>query len=95
VRASPRGLKTVQKWTEKNERFILEKRQTTHAFKFRKTLKNVLMLVFFGPFTRFFHFFKMKKKQKKVKNVRKITFFLMLCTTFSKISALHKLLTIT
>jgi hypothetical protein len=78
VRASPRGLKTVQKWTEKNERFILENFQTTYAFNILKKRKNVLMLVFFGPFTRFFGLFKMSKIQKNRKNVRKIAFFLML-----------------
>jgi hypothetical protein len=57
VRASPRGLKTVQKWTEKNERFILEKCQTMYAFIGIKTWKKALMLVFFGPFTRFFGLF--------------------------------------
>ena len=71
----PVNEKTVQKWTEKNERFYLEKCQTTHAFKTRKTRKKVLMLVFFGPFTRFFSLLKMKKNQKNQKSIRKITFF--------------------
>ena len=75
VRASPREWKTVQKWTEKNERFYLDKRQTTHALNFLKTWKKVLMLVFFGPFTRFFSLLKMKKNQKNQKSIRKIAFF--------------------
>jgi hypothetical protein len=33
------------------------------------------MLVFFGPFTRFFSLLKMKKNQKKWKSIRKIAFF--------------------
>jgi hypothetical protein len=52
------------------------------------------MLVFFGPFTRFFVLLKMSKIKKKRKNVQKIAFFLMLCTTFSNISALYIMLTI-
>ena len=48
---------------------------------------------FFGPFHKFFLFFKMEKIQKKWKNIRKIAFFLMLCTIFFNISALHTMLT--
>ena len=33
------------------------------------------MLVFFGPFSRFFHFFEQDKIQKIQKNIRKIPFF--------------------
>jgi hypothetical protein len=36
----------------------------------------------------------MEKIQKKWKNIPKIAFFLMLCTTFSHISALHNMLII-
>ena len=50
------------------------------------------MLVFFGPFHKFFLFFKMSKIQKKRKNVPKIAFFLMLCGTFSNIQVLYKML---
>ena len=60
---------------KKTSDFILKNCQTMYAFIFRKTHKNVLMLVFFGPFTRFFHFFNFRKIQKNPKNVRKIVFF--------------------
>jgi hypothetical protein len=73
---------------KKNERFILKNCQTMHAFIFQKSRKKALMLVFFGPFTRFFHFLKMEKIRKNRKNVQKIGFFLMLCATFSNIFAL-------
>ncbi len=89
ARASPREWKTVQKWTEKNERFIFKNRQTTHAFIFQKTRKKVLMLVFFGPFTRFFHFFNSGKIQKMSEKSHFFHFFLMLCTTFSNLFALR------
>ena len=49
---------------------------------------------FFGPFHKFFLFFKMSKIQKKRKNVPKIAFFLMLCCTFSNISALYIMIAI-
>ena len=83
ARASPREWKTVQKWTEKNERFIFKNRQTAHAFIFQKTWKKALMLVFFGPFTRFFHFLNSGKIRKMSEKSHFFHFFLMLCTTFS------------
>ena len=52
------------------------------------------MLVFFGPFTRFFSLLKMSKIQKKWKNIQKIAFFLMLFGAFFNISALYIMLTI-
>jgi len=38
---------------------------TTDAHAFRKTRKKALMLVFFGPFSRFFSFFEIRKIRKK------------------------------
>jgi hypothetical protein len=57
------------------------------------------MLVFFGPFTRFFALFEMEKNRKKSKKWPKnrvfssfFKFFLMLCGVFSHISVLHNML---
>jgi hypothetical protein len=44
---------------------------TAHAHSFQKMRKKVLMLVFFGPFTRFFHFFEMVKNPKKMEKCPK------------------------
>jgi hypothetical protein len=44
-------------------------------WNFEKTWKKALMLVFFGPFTRFFWLFENGKNGKNGKNVRKIAFF--------------------
>jgi hypothetical protein len=38
---------------------------TTDAHAFRKMRKKALMLVFFGPFSRFFSFFEIRKIRKK------------------------------
>ena len=95
ARASPREWKTVQKWTEKNERFYLEKCQTTHAFKTRKTRKKCLCSFFSVHLLVFFHFSKWKKIKKNGKVSEKshfFQFFLMLCASFSKTFALHKML---
>ena len=95
ARASPREWKTVQKWTEKNERFYLEKCQTTHAFKTRKTRKKCLCSFFSVHLLVFFHFSKWKKIKKNGKVSKKshfFQFFLMLCAPFSKTFALHKML---
>ncbi len=48
---------------------------TAHAHSFQKMRKKVLMLVFFGPFTRFFSLFEIRKNRKNGKNGRKIAFF--------------------
>jgi len=65
ARASPRRYKTVQNGFQKNERFQKIKFPHHTCFHFWKTWKKALMLVFFGPFTRFFALFKNVQNRKK------------------------------
>jgi len=61
----PADTKRSQMDYKKTSVFFKKKILTTYAFSFWKTCKNVLMLVFFGPFTRFFALFKMGKNPEK------------------------------
>ena len=76
VRASPRRHKTILDGLQKKRAFYFLKNARPRMLSLsQKNTKNVLMLVFFGPFTRFFHFFNSGKIRKNPKNVQKIAFF--------------------
>jgi hypothetical protein len=68
-------MKNGPKMDRKKRVFFFRKTPDHACFQNSENTKKVLMLVFFGPFTRFFSLLKMKKNQKKWKSIRKITFF--------------------
>jgi len=71
----PAESKRSKNGTKKTSVFRIFINLTTHAHIFWKMRKKALMLVFFGPFSRFFHFLKSEKIGKNRKNVQKIAFF--------------------
>ena len=94
VRASPRRHKTILDGLQKKRAFYFLKNARPRMLSLsEKNTKNVLMLVFFGPFTRFFHFLNSGKIRKMSEKSHFFQFFLMLCAIFYKLFALCKKLT--
>jgi len=96
ARASPRRYKTVQNGFQKNERFQKIKFPHHTCFHFLKNMKKSAYARFFRSIYSFFcTFLKCPKSEKIGKMAEKscfFKFFLMLCSTFSHISALHNML---
>ena len=89
----PAEAKRSKNGTKKTSVFHFENRHIINALLFQKIWKKALMLVFFGPFSRFFHFFENWKTPKKSKKSHFLHFFLMLWGIFFQKTLLRILIT--